>query len=101
MIAVFIGVLCIVIGFLIKRYPNLLAGYNTMSDSEKANVEIDKIANAARFSFILIGLIVIAVSILLRQLAYPWTVMLFLSFVPVFIGYMIFVGYIQRYDHNK
>jgi hypothetical protein len=34
----FLGGLFILLGFLINKNPNLIAGYNTMSKDEKANL---------------------------------------------------------------
>lgn len=46
-------------GFLVKKYPNLIAGYNTMSKVEKKNVDIEKLSTFMQNGFIIIGLLVI------------------------------------------
>lgn len=33
----FLGLLLVILGFLVKKYPNLIAGYNTMTEREKAS----------------------------------------------------------------
>ena len=32
------GFILIIVGFLVKKYPMLIAGYNTMSKTEKAKI---------------------------------------------------------------
>lgn len=36
----FIGLFLVALGFLVRRYPILISGYNTMSAKEKENVDI-------------------------------------------------------------
>lgn len=59
MAALYIGLFLIGIGFLVKAFPNLIAGYNKMSQKQKANVDIVGLSNFIRNGLILIGLVVI------------------------------------------
>ena len=41
------GVLLIVVGLLVKRFPMLIAGYNTMPPAKKKNVDIGGLSSLA------------------------------------------------------
>ncbi len=45
----------IICGFLVKKYPNLIAGYNTMSKSDKKKVDIDKLSSFLKLVLISLG----------------------------------------------
>lgn len=47
------------IGFLVKLSPNMLAGYNRMSEEKKKNVDIDGLSTYMRNGFVAIGLAII------------------------------------------
>lgn len=46
-----IGLLMIGIGFLVKLFPNLIAGYNTMSQYTKKNINSDGLSSYMRNGF--------------------------------------------------
>lgn len=60
-----LGFFLILIGFLVKKYPELLAGYNTMSESEKQAIDINKVSSLARNGLILTGATVIDSSVIM------------------------------------
>ena len=43
-IGLLIGLIIIGIGVYIKKHPHMIAGYNTMSEEKRKNVDIEKIA---------------------------------------------------------
>ena len=51
---ILVSILLIACGFLVKKYPNLIAGYNTMSQEEKDKVNIKSLS--AFLEQLLIGL---------------------------------------------
>ena len=53
------GIFMIGVGFLIKSFPNLIAGYNTMSEDKKKHVDIEGLSTFMRNSFINIGFSII------------------------------------------
>ena len=56
---IIVGLFMIGIGFLVKSSPSLIAGYNTMSEEKKKNVDIVGLSTYMRNSFIIIGLSII------------------------------------------
>ena len=57
-VSIGIGLLLIGSGFLVKKYPSLIAGYNTMSEEQQKNVDIEGLSTLMRNSFIFMGLLV-------------------------------------------
>lgn len=96
----FIGILIIATGFLVKIFPNIIAGYNTMSREEKENVDIKGLSSHLRNGMILIGLLVILVPLLLNWVGFSKLANQSLFFI-LFIGVILTVITAQRYDHNK
>ena len=94
------GLLFIILGLLVKRYPNLMAGYNTMSPERKKNVDVEGLTTYARNSLLGIGIIIILAGFVLKGLGYPQ------YFEPVLMasvigGVIILIFGAQKYDHNK
>ncbi len=55
--SIYIGSLFIALGVLIKFFPSLLAGYNSLSTREKENAEANGLPTFASIVFIAMGLI--------------------------------------------
>jgi hypothetical protein len=94
------GILFIGVGFLVKAFPNILAGYNTMSKKEKANVDIENLSSFARNSLVGVGIALIFAELVMHFLSVTdWAD--YVNF-PIIIGGVIFmlIG-AQKYDHNK
>lgn len=59
------GIILIISGILVKKYPNLIAGYNTLSAEEKKKIDIKRLSNFMHNSLIIIGALSIIVAIIL------------------------------------
>ena len=98
--SLFFGLFIIGLGFFIKKYPNTLAGYNTMSAEKKKNVDIQTVASIFQKGMIVIGLITIASSCTLNWLKlYEFVVLAYIA--PLLIGVLILIAITQKYDRNK
>jgi len=95
-----LGLLMIGIGFIVKAFPNSIAGYNTMSKEQKKNVDIEKASTFIRNGFIIIGLIIIIGHYLLK-----WTGLIAIAnkigLISTIIGILIIAIMAQKFDHNK
>ncbi len=95
-----LGLFFVFLGFLVKAFPNLIAGYNTMPKAKKAQVDIDGLSSFIRNVLIIIGLFIIISYFILNSLKMPaytdWTVI----FIIVTGTLIILIG-AQKYDHNK
>lgn len=93
------GALLIVVGLLVKRFPMLIAGYNTMPPAKKKNVDIDGLASFMRRHLVIIGVLwaLLAVTLTLtgQQDALP---VIYMIYVPVYVVWMLVRA--QRFDHN-
>ena len=57
------GIILIISGILVKKFPNLIAGYNTLSEEEKKKIDINHLSTFMHNGLILIGAISIIISI--------------------------------------
>ena len=94
------GLFIIGIGFLVKAFPNTIAGYSTMSKAEKRNVDIKEASTYIRNGFIIIGsTIIVGYYILtwigLRGLANS------IGIISTLVGTTIIIILAQKFDHNK
>lgn len=93
------GFILIICGLLVKPFPNLIAGYNTMNKEEKAKIDIDKLSSYMRKYLVIIGCTSIIVGAILFALDIkPETRLMVLSGLVV-IGVFIMVFKGQR--HTK
>lgn len=53
-----LGLFMIACGFAVRKYPNLIAGYNTMSEEQKKAVDIDGLSTLMKKGFVAIGILV-------------------------------------------
>lgn len=94
------GLLIIGTGFLVKAFPDTMAGYSTMSKEEKKNVDIKSAATFVRNGFIITGLSIIVVYYLLIWIGLSG-IANFIGPVFTLLGTTIIVIMAQKFDHNK
>lgn len=93
------GLLLIVSGFLVKRYPMLIAGYNTMSDEQRKKVDIDGLSSLVRNYLILMGTLIVGGPYVFRYAGLPGFAD---SIIPIsVIGILPFLLiHAQQYERN-
>ena len=98
--SIFFGLSLIGIGFLIKKYPNSMSGYNTMTYRQKKNVDIESLTSTYKKGFTIIGIVTS-----LGSLFFIWmklyVVATILLIAPLMVGILILMVITQKYDHNK
>ena len=95
-----IGFFMILSGFLVKRYPNLIAGYNTMSAERKKHVNIEGLSSWMKNGFILIGVLIIISGFVLKALSLDtWSGLIMALILSV--GTIIVAMFAGRYDQYK
>ena len=94
-------VLLVVIGLLVKRFPILMAGYNTMTAEQKKNVDAKGAADYLCRAFCMIALMGIILFYGLQLIGMTEKVITILTstVVPV-IGILITLVKIQKFDHT-
>ena len=63
-----LGIFFVVLGFLVRKYPNLIAGYNTMSEAQKKTVDIDGLSTFMRNVLIGMGILIAISNLILTPL---------------------------------
>lgn len=91
---------CILIGIgvLMKRFPMLIAGYNTLTEEEKKKVDTKGLSNFMCYSFVGMGIAPIAMYYICLGIGHAdWAGMS--SLLPiVYLPYLIYKA--NTYDHN-
>ncbi|MCK0180550.1 DUF3784 domain-containing protein [Flavobacteriaceae bacterium S0862] len=59
------GVILIICGFLVKKYPNLIAGYNTLSEDDKEKVDIENLSLMMKRALITISALIIVMGLIM------------------------------------
>ncbi|MCH7409481.1 DUF3784 domain-containing protein [Belliella sp. DSM 111904] len=90
----------IALGFLVKVFPNLIAGYNTMSQRQKENVDIEGLSTFMRNALVLLGVVVIVGHYVLKWLALASALSYFVPGI-ILIGIALMVWKARKFDHNK
>ena len=100
LVSIFMGLFIIGLGFFIKKYPNTLAGYNTMSYREFKKVDIKSIASTYKK-----GLIIIGIATIIGTLSFLWLKLYIAATIaliaPLIIGVLVLILITQKYNHNK
>ena len=60
------GVFLIVVGLLVKRFPMLIAGYNTMPAEKKKNVDVAGLSSFMRRHLVIIGALWVLLAVVLN-----------------------------------
>lgn len=85
------GIILIFCGLLVKYNPNLIAGYNTMSEKEKESIDVAKLSTVMRNYLVTIGVLVIIIGIALFFLDVKQSIRLMSISGIVIIGVMLMV----------
>lgn len=94
------GLLFIGLGFLVKAYPGLIAGYNTLSPEKKKNVDIDGLSRYIRNGLIIMGMVIMAGYLLFRWAGWP-TLANMVILIVTLVGSSILMMTANRFNHNR
>lgn len=92
----------VLLGLLVRKYPKLIAGYNTMSPERQKLVDVKGLTAFMCRTFCIIGLLVVLVYYLLLWdgIAEMAARLVSIIAVPV-VGSVVMVAGAQRYDHGR
>ena len=94
------GAFVIVCSLLVKRFPMLISGYNTLPKEKRKNVDIDGLSSFMRRHLVIIGGLLILFTTILELTGQPEAFSIILAvYLPVYVIWMVVRA--QRYDHNK
>ncbi len=100
MIHLITGLIFIGLGFLIRVYPGMIAGYNTMPAEKKKNIDIDGLSRYMRNVMIIMGLATILLYLVFRWIGWIYLANMVILLV-VLVGSVILFLTSQKYDHNQ
>ena len=94
------GAFAIVCGLLVKRFPMLISGYNTLPKEKRKNVDIDGLSSFMRRHLVIIGGLLILFTTILELTGQQEAFSIILAvYLPVYVIWMVVRA--QHYDHNK
>lgn len=98
-----IAAVLFVLGMLVRKYPNLIAGYNTMTAEQKKNVDVKGLSNFMRRSLCVIAVLMIVIVsyfvMVARSVNEKAVSVVSTMLIPI-IGSIYMVVKAQRYDRN-
>ena len=98
---IFTGFMLIVVGLLVKQYPNLLAGYNTLSEEQKKEIDIEKVSTIARNVIVLTGAAVIDASIIMYFIEVSKKIQVNIISVIIVLGLVVLIIWSNRVPKLK
>ena len=98
---IFTGFILIIVGLLVKQYPNLLAGYNTLSEEQKKEIDIEKVSTIARNVIVLTGAAVIDASIIMHFIEVSKKIQVNIVSVIIVLGLVVLIIWSNRVPKLK
>lgn len=99
LINIITGLLLVGAGFLIKKYPEMIAGYNTLEKNQKEKFDIKGYSSLIKRAFIVAGLLIILSSIISKFI--HWSTGFFLSILIPIIVVVVFLNLkTQKYKYQ-
>lgn len=95
-----VGLLMVGLGLLVKRFPGMIAGYNTMPKEKKQNVDMEGLSTLVRNGLVAIGLTIIGSYYLFRWIGLDILASSMIT-IAVLGGAAILVVKAQQFDHNR
>ncbi|MGY6559422.1 MAG: DUF3784 domain-containing protein [Nitritalea sp.] len=94
-----IGITLISFGFLVKAFPKLISGYNTMSQRQQENIDIEGLSTFMRNTFLAMGFLVVMGHMLLKAVNQP-TLSDYFAPLVIVAGAIVMVVKGRQFDHN-
>ncbi len=94
------GILLIICGLLVKQFPNLIAGYNTLTKKDKEKIDIEGYSTLLRNALVGLGIIVIIIGFILKLIDVKehYSILISSTLIILTVLYITFKGgsYIKR-----
>ena len=89
------------IGFLVKAYPDTIAGYNTMSKEKKKNVDIVGFSTFMKKCLITTGVVMIILSFIFKLIHFKTKYSIWAIMSVYLIGLIIVIIRGKKFDGNR
>ena len=98
--AILYGFIFIGMGFFVKKWPDTISGYSTMSPQRKKAIDIEGASSYLKKILIVIGIAVMVEYPLLSLFGLKKLAMILLCVIPISLGVFAVFG-IRKYDFYK
>lgn len=95
------GVILIICGFLVKKYPNLIAGYNTLSEDDKEKVDIENLSSMMKRALITIGTLTIVMGLIMSIIKVKEHYGLLITSSIVVLGVIIMIITAKKFNKKS
>ena len=96
-----IGVILIICGFLVKKHPNLIAGYNTLSEDDKEKVDIENLSSMMKRALITIGTLIIVMGLIMSLIKVKEHYGLLITSSIVVLGVIIMIITAKKFNKKS
>ncbi len=86
----------IISGFLVNKYPNLIAGYNTMSISEKEKIDITNLSSFLKRILLGLGIVSLLLYFVLELLSVKEKHILLINAALIFVAVIVASFYANK-----
>ncbi len=90
-----------VCGFLVKEYPDLIAGYNTLSKEDKEKVDIKNLSLMMKRSLIIIGALIIVMGLIMNFIKVKEQYGLLITSTITILGVIIMIISAQKFNKKS
>lgn len=97
---IFFAIFMAGIGLFVKKYPNMISGYNTMSKEKLKNVDLQAVGTLFYKGFLLIGVSMVVLYFFFRLLGMPLVAQI-VWLAPLFVITPVLLLKAQKYDSNR
>lgn len=91
------GTILIITGFLVKKFPDLIAGYNSLTDTQKKKVNIDGLSSMMRNYLIAIGILVILIGLVMSILEVKQHYSIMITSLVIVLAVIFMISKSQKY----
>ncbi len=91
------GTILIITGFLVKKFPDLIAGYNSLTDTQKKKVNIDGLSSMMRNYLIAIGILVILIGLVMTILEVKQHYSIMITSLVIVLAVIFMISKSQKY----
>ncbi len=91
------GTILIITGFLVKKFPDFIAGYNSLTDTQKKKVNIDGLSSMMRNYLIAIGILVIIIGLVMSILEIKQHYSIIIISLVIVLAVIFMISKSQKY----
>jgi uncharacterized membrane protein len=91
------GTILIVTGFLVKIFPDLIAGHNTLSSEQKKKVNIKGLSSMMKHYLIILGILVIIIGLVTSLIEMKQHYSILITSFLIILGVVLMISKSQKF----